>query len=111
MNPLKRDVERLEKENNELHFQIIKLKEESESKDIKWSTAHSSLEEQKKDIKFLLGQKENEILSLRSENDSFKSKVAELVAKLYFPSKGVAMKSAPKELIDSVLSKEHNSIR
>jgi len=54
IDPMKREIKKLEAENNDLHFQIIKIKEEMDGKDIKWKTAYSRMEEQKNDLKYLL---------------------------------------------------------
>jgi hypothetical protein len=42
---MKREIKKLEVENNELHTQIIRIKEEMDGKDIKWKTAYNRMEE------------------------------------------------------------------
>ena len=59
LDPMKYKNKKLTKENNELHYQLMKLKEDTSFKDIKWKTVFKSLEDEKRDLKFLLSQKEN----------------------------------------------------
>lgn len=111
VDPMKRQMNKLESENNELHFQIIKLKEEMDGKDIKWKTAHNRVEEQKRDLKFILDQKESRISKLEKENQEYKGKMEDLLSKLYLPSEGVVLKGVPKEFENEILSKEYNQRR
>lgn len=75
IDPMKREIKKLEVENNELHSQIIKIKEEMDGKDIKWKTAYNRMEEQKNDLKYLLEQKDSKLTSLTKDNLSYKSKI------------------------------------
>lgn len=111
IDPMKREIKKLEVENNELHSQIIKIKEEMDGKDIKWKTAYNRMEEQKNDLKYLLEQKDSKLTSLTKDNLSYKSKIQDLISKLYLPSEGLILKNLPKELEDEILAKEHNQRR
>jgi hypothetical protein len=51
---MKYQNKKLTKENNQLHYQLMKLKEDTSFKDIKWKTVFKSLEDEKRDLKFLL---------------------------------------------------------
>ena len=111
IDPMKREIKKLEAENNDLHFQIIKIKEEMDGKDIKWKTAYSRMEEQKNDLKYLLEQKDTKLEQLTKDNLGYKTKVQDLISKLYLPSEGLVLKGIPKELEQEILSKEHNQRR
>ena len=52
--PLKNEAEKFRKENNELHFQMIKIKEEMDLKDTKWKSTFKSLDDEISDLKFTL---------------------------------------------------------
>lgn len=109
--PLRRRMGKLETENNDLHSQIIKLKEEIDDKDIKWKTALNRLEGQKKDLKFILDQKEHKIDNLEKDKRNLKGKIDELVGQLYLPSEGVVLDGVPSEMEDEILGREHNQRR
>lgn len=53
--PLKKENERLVSENNELHLTVIKSKEITEESRTKWEAKVKSLEEERKDLKFVVG--------------------------------------------------------
>lgn len=64
LTPLRAENQKLVKENNELHYSMMKLKEETEfkskllffinvKKDNRWKTQYNTLEGDKKDLKFL----------------------------------------------------------
>ena len=59
--PLKNEAEKFRKENNELHFQLIKIKEEIDLKDTKWKITFKSLEDEISDVKFTLDLKEKDL--------------------------------------------------
>lgn len=111
IDPLKREMKKTENENNELHFQLIKIKEEMDGKDIKWKTAYNRMEEQKNDLKYLLEQKDSKLASITKDNLNYKSKIQDLISKLYLPSEGLLLKNVPKEFEDEILAKEHNQRR
>lgn len=56
--PLKKENERLVNENNDLHLSVIKSKETNEEFRAKWEAKVKSLEEERNDLKFVVGQKE-----------------------------------------------------
>ena len=97
VDPLRREIDRLQRENNELHTDIIKVKEELDNKDITWNTVHNRVEEQKNHLKFLLDKKEIEIKRVTGERDLFEKKVEELSSKLFLPSKGIVLGNVPSE--------------
>ena len=52
--PLKKENERLVNENNDLHLTVIKSKETTEEFRAKWEAKVKSLEEERKDLKFVV---------------------------------------------------------
>ena len=68
INPLKGEMEKCKRENNELHTEMIKLKEELDLKDTKWRTTFRSCEDQISDLRFNLETKEREISKQKTEN-------------------------------------------
>lgn len=109
--PLKREIERLQRENNDLHIEIIRTKEELDQKDIKWSTVQSRMDEQKNHLKFLMDKKEAELTRVCVEKESYIRQIAELKAKLFLPSEGIALDNVPREFENEVLRRETNSRR
>ena len=51
--PLQKENERLVKENNDLHFQIIKRKEEAESVELRWKGVLRQSQNEAQDLHFL----------------------------------------------------------
>jgi hypothetical protein len=59
--PLQKENERLSKESNLLHFDIIKAKEELEQLDLKWKSAMRQMQNECQDLRFLVDQKDIKI--------------------------------------------------
>lgn len=108
--PLRREVEKLMRENNDLHFEMIKTKERVDMDEVKWESSLRSMEDQKKDLKYLIDQKDLKINTVNKQNEQLRIKIEELLSKLYLPSKATNLDSAPKEYLDEVFSKPHNKI-
>lgn len=54
-------------ENNELHAEIIRAKEQAEAKETKWRAAVKALENERNDLRFVIGQKDYKIQELEAE--------------------------------------------
>jgi len=52
--PLQKENERLSKESNLLHFDIIRAKEELDQLDLKWKSALRQLQNECQDLRFLV---------------------------------------------------------
>lgn len=65
--PLIKENNRLLQENNELHYEMIKIKEEADYKENRWKTMLKTAEGDKQDIKFLLKGKETSMQKLIEE--------------------------------------------
>jgi hypothetical protein len=59
--PLQKENERLAKESNALHFDVIKAKEELEQVDLKWKSTLRQLQNECQDLRFLVDQKDLKI--------------------------------------------------
>ena len=110
VDPLRREVEKLTRENNDLHIEMIRMKEKIDLSEIKWETSLKSLEDQKRDLKFIVDQKDIRVGQLSKENESLRVRIEELLSKLYLPSKAADMETAPREYMNEVLSRPHNKI-
>ena len=54
-------------ENNELHYEIIEAKEQTEAKENKWRAAIKSLENERTDLRFVVNQKDSKIQELEAD--------------------------------------------
>jgi predicted RNase H-like nuclease (RuvC/YqgF family) len=79
---LQKENERLVKENNKLHMQIIQVKEEKETQELKWKQSLRSLKEECHDLKYLLQTRDTKIKRLEADIASLKSGMNLAVEKL-----------------------------
>lgn len=70
---MKAEVERLTRENNELHITMIKVKEESQTKLSQLALRVKELEGKESDLHFALNQKQSAIANLESDNARLQS--------------------------------------
>ena len=56
--PLQKENERVTKENNKLHMEIIQVKEERDNCELKWKNALRQMQEECRDLKFLVDSKD-----------------------------------------------------
>ncbi len=68
--PLKRENARLTKENNDLHYDVMKIKEEAEFKENRINTNFKNIEGERNELKFQLQQKESSIKKLEDDVSS-----------------------------------------
>lgn len=59
--PLQKENERLVKENNQLHVNLIAVKEEKESNELKWRQVSRQVADEARDMKFLAESKDAKI--------------------------------------------------
>ena len=62
--PLQKENERVLKENNVLHMEVIKAKEEVEQVDLKWKSTLRQIQNESQDLRFLVEQKDLKIKKL-----------------------------------------------
>jgi len=67
LEPVKKENIRLQKENNELHMEVIRVKEEMEYKESRWNNTRKSLEDDKIDLKKVIELKETKFEKLQDE--------------------------------------------
>lgn len=110
LDPLRREVDKLTRENNDLHSELIRIKERADLQELRHETTIRSLQEQKNDLQFLLSKKEKAQLQIQEENESLRIQVEELLSKLYLPSKATGGESAPREYMADVFKNSHNRL-
>ena len=83
--PLQHENERLVKENNQLHLEVIQRKEAIDAVELRWKATLRQAQEEAKDLNFLLGQKIAKIKEQEGENLKLKLKIDKVLQKLYMP--------------------------
>ena len=84
--PLQKENERLTKENNQLHLDIIQAHEHSEEVDLKWKAANRQLQNESRDLRFLVEAKDAKIRALDREIAKMRGKLEKTLSKMYMPS-------------------------
>ena len=101
LQPLQKENARILKENNELHYELIKVKESVEYQENRWKNSLKGLEGEKSDLKFLLSQKQTGFQRLDEENQALKQKLDVILSKLF------SVKSGSRPLKDKDLELEN----
>lgn len=83
--PLQHENERLVKENNTLHIQLIQRKEALDQVDLRWKSTLRQAQNEALDLAFLNTQKDARIKDLESETLKMKQKLDKVLNKLYMP--------------------------
>ena len=86
MAPLQKENERLVKENNSLHFQLIQAKEHADESSLKWKAQSRQSMNEVQDLRFLLTQKDANISKLSEDNAKLRTKLEKVMERLYMPS-------------------------
>ena len=86
MAPLSHENERLVKENNDLHLQLIKCREAADGASLKWKAQCRQTQNEVQDLKFLLSQKYSQLQAFDAENVKLRQKLDKVMEKLYMPS-------------------------
>ena len=92
--PLRNENLKLAKENNDLHRNIIKMKDELEIKTNSINCSLKKLQNENTELKFLLTQKDFAIKQIEQQNESLRHKLNDIFNKLYL---GEGDKSIIKE--------------
>ncbi len=85
--PLRNENMKLVKENNDLHLEIIKLREEFERREISLSNSISKLDKEKQEIRFLIIQKDTHIKNTEIESENLRKKLNDITEKIYGKNK------------------------
>ena len=81
--PLRRENQKIVNENNSLHREMIKIKEEIDKKELKFESAIRKLNEEKEEMRFLIQQKDLAIKNAEGETDNIRRKLNEILQKVY----------------------------
>ena len=84
--PLTAENERLVKENNQLHMQLIQYREHADGSELKWKSSYRQQQNELQDLRFLLTQKDQSITKLDGDNVKLRTKLDSVMEKLYMPS-------------------------
>lgn len=84
--PLQKDNERLVKENNALHMDIIKAREDLDKQDIQLKSALRQIQNENQDLRFLVDQKDLRIKKQEAELAKARERIEKVMAKTYHPS-------------------------
>ena len=84
--PLQKENERLTRENNQLHLDIIQAREQSHEVDLKWKAANRQLQNESRDLRFLVESKDAKIKALDREVAKMRGKLEKTLSKMYLPS-------------------------
>ena len=99
------EITRLGTENNRLHLEMMKTKEQASESQEKWRVSNKKLENEKNDLKTLNEIHKVKIQELEIEKDQLKSRFESLYNKIYNPA-------SQKSLKDANLSiKSQNSVK
>lgn len=96
--PLKNENMRLVEENNDLHKELIKLKEIQDNHEFAISEAVSKLNAEKEEIRYLLLQKEQKMKITESEKNKLQKKLNEVISKVYGDQSKVGLTGSDKIL-------------
>jgi hypothetical protein len=98
--PLQKENERLTKENNLLHLEIITAREEKESVDLKWKAANRQLQNEVRDLRFLVESKDSKIKALDREIAKMRSKLEKTMSKMYLPSQDEVIEDLAGDILE-----------
>ena len=84
--PLAAENERLVKENNQLHMQLIQYREQADGSELKWKASYRQTQNEVQDLRFLLTQKDQQIAKIDQDNVKLRTKLDSVMEKLYMPS-------------------------
>ncbi len=96
--PLRSENQKIVNENNSLHREMIRIKEEIDKKEMKFESTIRKLNEEKEEMRFLLSQKEISIKNAEQETDSIRKKLNEILQKVYGDYNNQGLAGAEKML-------------
>ena len=96
--PLRSENMRLVKENNALHSELIKIKEEAHQKELNYQTTNKKLEDEKEECIFGTKQKDSFIKKIEGEADKLRNKLNETLHKVYGDNSNNSLPGADKLL-------------
>ena len=88
------------KENNQLHLDIIQAHESQEEVDLKWKAANRQLQNESKDLKFLVETKDAKIKALDREIAKMRGKLEKTLSKMYMPSQDEVVEGLSGDILE-----------
>lgn len=88
------------KENNQLHLDIIQAHESQEEVDLKWKAANRQLQNESKDLKFLVETKDAKIKALDREIAKMRGKLEKTLSKMYMPSQDEVVEGLAGDILE-----------
>lgn len=112
LQPLQKENERLQRENNQLHFQVIQAKEQLDQVELRWKGAVRQLTGELQDMKFLVDQKDIKVRKLDAELTKMRGKYEKVLSKMYMSDQdevlpGLAPKIQDRGEVNSVMKSHH----
>jgi len=96
LEPLKKEIRLVLKENNDLHVEIMRVKEDLELKESKWNNTFKSLQDDKTDLKQVIHLKDINVSKLQEEIFNQRRKLELLIKKQYL-GHGKGVENVPPE--------------
>ena len=96
--PLKKENERVVKENNELHLKLIHLQEQVSQVESTTKAQIKQLKSEKGDMQFLSAQKDLKIQQLGTQIVELQAKLEKVLQKVYSPQANDIVKGLKKEI-------------
>ena len=83
-----------------LHLEIITAREEKESVDLKWKAANRQLQNEVRDLRFLVESKDSKIKALDREIAKMRSKLEKTMSKMYLPSQDEVIEDLAGDILE-----------
>jgi DNA repair exonuclease SbcCD ATPase subunit len=83
-----------------LHLDIIQANEHSEEVDLKWKAANRQLQNESRDLRFLVESKDAKIRALDREIAKMRGKLEKTLAKMYMPSQDEVVEGLAGDILE-----------
>jgi len=105
--PLKKENERVVKENNELHLKVIQLQEELEARDTTFKSKLKQAQNERTDLHFVCEQKDHRIQELDRLVADMQARLEKVMQKVYNPQAQDIVKGLRKDagMSENVIAK------
>lgn len=98
---MKKENERIVKENNQLHMEIIEAKETKEGQEKNWRETVRRLEHENDDLRHVAAQKDFRFKEMEEQLSKLKRKLENVMEKAYWPSQTEILKALPREMTET----------
>jgi len=96
--PLRSENMRLVKENNDLHAELIKIKEDTHQKELNYQTLNKKLNDEKEEFQFFIKQKDTLLHKNEQETEKLRNRLNETLQKIYGDNSSKSLSGADKLL-------------